>query len=420
MIHFARPAPPMHYARPVLAKQPHRKDYLVEALVQRERRLRTQDIPADHHLGPLHADWIERLEGHAFGDGTETIDDLTDDEDRDAPPPLKRTRTAAQMKSRANSRRNFEANGTVSSQKVGRISKEVERKVVNAKVNYTVFKDFDFDRAVRKLPNPIPPNLTIWDDNTPRSAQSKDGINMAFYIPNFLTSDWTYTISENLINFGQYRSTPHFKMKVGEHATYVKRRGELAGGLACVRGWNAIGGKRQKNKFKVAKEMVQTAEAHSNATDLLLNLGIVSHHANSFLLHADRTHYQDAVNLRNIACNQLASQAALGTIDPLIYEGRELLFNRVSEEHTDSQDPPFGWAILVALGHNSPVTLTLTQLNVQMRFRPGDGIAIRGRVLKHKTSAWETGQRIVIPHFTHSATWQTFNQTGALERCDTS
>lgn len=278
---------------------------------------------------------------------------------------------------------------------------------------------------------------------------------MAFYIPNFLTPDWTvstsrticlrscstcfqYTISENLINFGQYRSSPHFNMKVGEHANYVKRPGELAGGLACVRGWNAIGGKRvrylptnevllidfifvqKKGEFKVAKEMVQTAEAHHNATDLLLNLGIVSHHANSFLLHADRTHYQDAVNLRNIACNQLASQAALATIDPLTYEGRELLFNRVSEEHTDSQDPPFGWAILVAMGHNSPVTLTLTQLNVQMRFRPGDGIAIRGRVLKHKTSAWETGQRIVIPHFTHSATWQTFNQTGVFERCDTS
>lgn len=165
---------------------------------------------------------------------------------------------------------------------------------------------------------------------------------------------------------------------------------------------------------------MQTAEAHQNATDLLLGLGIVSHHANAFLLHADRTHYNEALALRDIACRRVAAQAAMGTIDPLIYEGREILFNRVSGEHTDTQDPPYGWAILAGFGHNTPVTLTLSQLNIRMRFRPGDAIAIRGRVIKHKTSTWESGQRIVIPHFTHSASWQTFNQYGAFYRSHTS
>lgn len=228
-------------------------------------------------------------------------------------------------------------------------------------------------------------------------------------------------------------------MKAGDTAKYVERPGELAGGLACVRGWNAIGSKtvrfpsaikpiclsngicvQQPSKFKVAKEMVQTAEAHANATDLLLDLGIVSHHCNAFLLHADRSHYNDALSLRNRACSSIASQAAIATIDPLIYEGRELLFNRISGEHTDKQDPPFGWAILAAFGHNTPVILTLSQLNLQMRFRPGDAIAIRGRIVKHKTSGWESGQRIVIPHFTHSSSWKTFHQSGAFQRCDTS
>lgn len=166
--------------------------------------------------------------------------------------------------------------------------------------------------------------------------------------------------------------------------------------------------------------MVISAEAHCNATDLLLELGIVSHHVNAFLMHADRTHYNDAVELRRRACNTVASQTALGAIDPLVYEGRELLFNRISGEHTDTQDPPFGWAILTAFGLNTPVVLTLSQLNIQMRFRPGDAIAIRGRVIKHKTSGWKSGQRIVIPHFTHSASWETFHHTGAFNRCDTS
>ncbi|KZP15414.1 hypothetical protein FIBSPDRAFT_867352 [Athelia psychrophila] len=324
------------------------------------------------------------------------------------------------MQARAHHRRNFEKNGTLSKNKVDRISREVERKVNKAQVNYSVFKDFDFETAVKRRPNPIPPTLTLWDDDIPRSAQSADGINMAFYLPQFMTRNWTHTITEDLIHFGRYRSSPHFNMKAGDTAKYIKRGDELRGGLACVRGWNAIGSKRTPDKYKVAKEMVSTAEAHGNATDLLLDLGIVSHHCNAFLFHADRTHHDDALALRNIACNRIASQTALATIDPLIYEGREILFNRVSGEHTDTQDPPFAWAILAAFGHNTPVILTLSQLNLQMLFEPGDVIAIRGRVIKHKTSQWQSGQRIVIPHFTHSSTWDTFHRTGAFSRCDTS
>lgn len=167
-------------------------------------------------------------------------------------------------------------------------------------------------------------------------------------------------------------------------------------------------------------ETVSTAEGFTNATDVLLNLGIVSHNVNAFLMHADRTHYNDAVNLRQTAMKKSASQAAFGAIDPLVYEARELLFNRVSGEHTDSQDPLYSWAVLVAFGNNTPVTFEVPQLNLRMRFRPGDGIALRGRVLRHKTSGWTSGQRIVIPHFTHQSTWDSYEVVGARERCDTS
>ncbi|KZP12624.1 hypothetical protein FIBSPDRAFT_754606 [Athelia psychrophila] len=107
-------------------------------------------------------------------------------------------------------------------------------------------------------------------------------------------------------------------------------------------------------------------------------------------------------------------------IDPLIYEGREILFNRVSGEHADIQDPPFGWAILAAFGNNTPVILKLPQLNLHMSFGPGDVIAIRGRVLKHSTTPWASGQRIVIPHFTHSSSWTSFGQDSVFEGYTTS
>lgn len=158
-------------------------------------------------------------------------------------------------------------------------------------------------------------------------------------------------------------------------------------------------------KFNCAKEMVQTAETHQNSKDLLLKLGIVSHHVNSFLYHADRTHYQDAQTLRTATIHNLASPNTMCNIDPLVYEGREILFNQVSGDHTDIQDPPNSWAVLTAFGNNTPVILSLPQLNLHISFQPGDTIAIRRRVLKHSTSSWDQGQRIVIPHFTHAASW---------------
>lgn len=67
-------------------------------------------------------------------------------------------------------------------------------------------------------------------------------------------------------------------------------------------------------RFKVTKEMVHTAEAHQNSTDLLLNLGIVSHYINTLFYHADNTHYKDAAELHTILCNSLASQWAIGPL----------------------------------------------------------------------------------------------------------
>lgn len=116
----------------------------------------------------------------------------------------------------------------------------------------------------------------------------------------------------------------------------------------------------------------------------------------------------------------MASQSALAAIDPLIYEGREILFNRVSPEHTDRLDPEYGWAVLCAFGNNDPVQFNLPQLNLNISFKPGDMIAIRGRGLKHRTSRWNAGQRIVIPHFTHSKVWNSFGDESALSPCDTS
>lgn len=78
-------------------------------------------------------------------------------------------------------------------------------------------------------------------------------------------------------------------MNVGDTAEYLKHPAKLTGGLACVHSWNTISSKRvycrsalntigvaniisvqQPSKFKVAKEMIQTAEAHT----VLIAIGV--------------------------------------------------------------------------------------------------------------------------------------------------
>lgn len=57
-------------------------------------------------------------------------------------------------------------------------------------------------------------------------------------------------------------------------------------------------------------------------------------------------------------------------INQLIYEGMEILFNRISGEYADIQDPLFGWAILTAFINITSMILKLPQLNLHMLFGP--------------------------------------------------
>ena len=96
----------------------------------------------------------------------------------------------------------------------------------------------------------------------------------------------------------------------------------------------------------------------------------------------------------------------LNAVDPLLLEGREILFNRKSGLHNDQSDPHLAWAILLALGNFKGGYIRVPALGLRARLEPGDAIFIRGRVLKHEIEAWSGGQRISIPHFTHTSVWR--------------
>ena len=101
------------------------------------------------------------------------------------------------------------------------------------------------------------------------------------------------------------------------------------------------------------------------------------------------------------------SLAAWASVDPLLMEGRELLFNCLSGPHRDSLDPRLAYAGLYAAGNfTSRGYLYFRQLKLRVHLLPGDFVLLWGRVLEHEIEAWEGGQCISIPHFTHTSLWR--------------
>lgn len=139
--------------------------------------------------------------------------------------------------------------------------------------------------------------------------------------------------------------------------------------------------------------------------NLTKKLAILSERVNLVLKHGDPGHYEEACRLREKASNMFSTYHNLSTEDRLVYEGREVLWNRGSNLHTDSFDPPKAFAVITAFGNFTGGHLYMPNLGLRVRLRPGDAIAIRGRVIPHASEDWE-GQRISIPHFTHSQLWR--------------
>lgn len=140
---------------------------------------------------------------------------------------------------------------------------------------------------------------------------------------------------------------------------------------------------------------------------MIYDFRLLSHRINIIIKFADPEHYKELLELKRRIEAMIPSYKTLCAIDPLLYEGREILFNRLSGLHTDSQDPPLAWAILTAFGKFKGGYVFLPHLGLRIRLEPGDIVLIRGRVIPHLIEEWTGGQRISIPHFTHSSLWRT-------------
>ncbi|KZP11287.1 hypothetical protein FIBSPDRAFT_962394 [Athelia psychrophila] len=272
-----------------------RNDPIPSAMVSRYAREKQSYFEANENMGAMHLEWHKHMEPHCFGIDN-SIGDLSWDEEE-----YRKVCSQAEKQKCLRQTQPFRTDHTITPYEQKKISKSMEKRVSSARVNYMIFNDFHYDKALQYRHNSVPAEPTSWSSGITHSAVSGDGVNLVFYLPNTFTRHWTTSTTQWLIDFGS------------SEADYVHRAGELSGGITPIHGWHAIGSEVTQEKFKVGKDVLKTAQAYQEISEMLLKLGIVSCHVNSVLFHTT-----------------MASQHALATIDPLIYEGREVLFNRVS------------------------------------------------------------------------------------------
>lgn len=133
---------------------------------------------------------------------------------------------------------------------------------------------------------------------------------------------------------------------------------------------------------------------------------------NTILEKIDKNQFEALASLHAKISQRYAVVAALSSIDPLIMEGRAIMFNRKTPSHTDRLDPFHAWATMITFGNFSEGgECYIKRLKLRIRYLPGDAIIIRGRILAHEVEEWGFGQRISIAHFTHTALWKSEGMT---------
>lgn len=153
-------------------------------------------------------------------------------------------------------------------------------------------------------------------------------------------------------------------------------------------------------------DTIRTGTAFSATCKLYKELTSLSRRVNEAVKIADPIFHKQLSELREQVEAHEALADAMNKIDPLLFEGREIIFNRLSDYHRDSQDPQLGFVALYAAGDFKGGLLDLPELKLKVRLEPGDLVLFRGRVLRHRIGEWDNGQRISIPHFTHTSLWR--------------
>lgn len=152
-------------------------------------------------------------------------------------------------------------------------------------------------------------------------------------------------------------------------------------------------------------DMVKGSKVFMDSTRLLMELSLLSQRVNAGLEVLDKEFFDNLHIFRQQHIKSQPGIEALSHIDPLLPEGRELIFNVRLLSHFDHQDPKKSLASFAVFGEFEGGAIRYNALRYRHSFRCGDMVWIRGRMVEHEIEEF-TGQRISIPHFTHTSSWK--------------
>ncbi|TDL13343.1 hypothetical protein BD410DRAFT_735516 [Rickenella mellea] len=88
-------------------------------------------------------------------------------------------------------------------------------------------------------------------------------------------------------------------------------------------------------------------------------------------------------------------------IDPSLWQGRSVIFNRQTPDHVDRRDDPKEFTPIFVLGRFGGGYIRLKTLRLRMWFGGGACVFIRGGLFPHGIEPFHGSQRVSIAHFAH-------------------
>ncbi|KAF5344979.1 hypothetical protein D9757_013787 [Collybiopsis confluens] len=259
-----------------------------------------------------------------------------------------------------------------------------------------------------------PSESTVWGEaDIPRRFVSADGFDLLYHFPGGVSPKATTELTDLLINYGRTLniqvSATADRFHQNKPNSYIRRPGEVAGVVHLVRAWHGMGS--TDLSMVPSRDFLKSGPAFCQSVELLDHLRVFSAGINAFLRVMDPTQYRSLREAQKEGHKKYPYLRMVDSVDPLLMEGRAVMWNRTTSDHQDIGDPKVAWAALVVLGKIRSGWLIFRQLNLKVRYQPGDVVWLRGAILDHEVDVWEGEQRICVAHFTHQSY---FNDLGVV------
>jgi hypothetical protein len=96
---------------------------------------------------------------------------------------------------------------------------------------------------------------------------------------------------------------------------------------------------------------------------------------------------------------EVANPHANQQLWPSIFSGISVIVNRVTRPHRDSGGSSTHYDLLVSAGTHEQARLVVRELGVHLSYRPGDVVALCGKLFLHEVREWLGGERVCVAHY---------------------